>query len=122
MGNYTETEYFESVRNIAREAIRAAQREGVDEQDVIHEAVDGSQWVIFHGRARFVCLISENEDAVIDQMGSEAFAAVASVQECFTRAAYWAMLQDVQDVLDDVREELHAEDERAADETDGGAS
>ena len=106
MSDYSEIDYRESCRTIAAEAIRTALREGIDEQDAIHESVDGSEWVIYHGRARFVCRVSQNEDAIIDQMGSEAFASVSSVQECLTRAAYWAMLQDVVDVLEEVREEL----------------
>lgn len=114
MSDYSEIDYRESCRAIAADAIRTAQREGVDEQDAIHESVDGSQWVIYHGRARFVCAVSQNEDAIVDQLGSDAFAGAVSLQECITRAAYWAMLADVQDVLGEVREELHAEDDAAA--------
>lgn len=114
MNGYNEMDYRESCRAIAADAIRTAQREGVDEQDAIHESVDGSEWVIYHGRARAVCQWSQNEDAIVDQMGSDAFAGAVSLQECITRAAYWAMLADVQDVLEEVREELQAEDDAAA--------
>jgi hypothetical protein len=114
MSDYSEIDYRETCRSIAADAIRTAQREGIDEQDAIHEAVDGSEWVIYHGRARFVCHVSQNEDAIVDQLGSDAFAGAVSLQECITRAAYWAMLADVQDVLGEVREELHAEDDAAA--------
>jgi hypothetical protein len=114
MSDYSEIDYRETCRTIAAEAIRTAQREGVEEQDAIHKSVDGSEWIIYHGRARFVCRVSQNEDAIIDQMGSEAFASVSSVQECLTRAAYWAMLADVQDVLEEVREELLADDAEVA--------
>ena len=114
MSDYSEIDYRETCRTIAAEAIRTALREGVEEQDAIHESVDGSEWVIYHGRARFVCRVNQNKDNIIDQMGSEAFASVSSVQECLTRAAYWAMLADVQDVLQEVREELHDEAQKAA--------
>ena len=114
MSDYSEIDYRETCRTIAAEAIRTALREGIEEQDSIHESVDGSEWVIYHGRARFVCRVSQNEDAIIDHMGSEAFAGVNSVQECLTRAAYWAMLADVVDVLEEVREELLADDAEVA--------
>lgn len=114
MSDYSEIDYRETCRTIAAEAIRTAQREGIEEHDAIHESVDGSEWVIYHGRARFVCLVSQHEDAIIDQMGSDAFSGAVSLQECITRAAYWAMLQDVQGVLEEVREELQADDAEVA--------
>ena len=106
---YEEIDYRDACWRIAQEAVRAACDEGVDLGDYIHDAVDGSAWVIYHGRAHAVCGWSEHADAIVDALGVAAFEGAVSLAECHSRAAYFAMLADVRDLCDSAADELRSE-------------
>ena len=95
MAEDSRRDYFNEVAAIAQEA-KEAEREGDDPFDFIHESVDGSRWVIYTHLARKVLEYSDNEDAVFD--GGDLRDA-QSMSDVFTRAAYFAMLQDVSDAF-----------------------
>jgi hypothetical protein len=113
---YEEIDYRDACWRIAQEAVRAAHDDDVDLETYIHESVDGSEWVIYYGRAHAVCGWSENADAIVDELGIDAFAGAVSLAECHQRAAYWAMLADVREACDEASDELRSEvDDAVAD-------
>jgi len=93
--------YWESVRRIAEDSVQAVKDGGYDDlSDAIHESVDGSYWVIYYHAAAQCVQYTDNEDAICDVYGDEPFTGCATVSEVHTRAAYFAMRQDVWDYID----------------------
>ena len=101
---YTEKEYRETVELHAREAL-SREKEGGDINDAIHEEADGSAWVIYTYRARLVLQYSKNEDAILDEIGFEGFSGADSMAEIYTRAAFFALRQDIAEKAEELREE-----------------
>lgn len=92
----TAREYFADVESIAAD-IFAEYGDNEDEYpDAIHEACDGSQWVIYTYRARKVLEWSGNDHAGPDSMGWDDFTMdCTGWSDLFTRGAYFAMYADV---------------------------
>jgi hypothetical protein len=112
MSTPTAHEYFADVFSIAQDIVA---EHGDNEdciQDAIHEACDGSQWVIYTYRARKVLEFSSNDEAGPDSMGWDGFASGCNGWcDLFTRGAYFAMCADVsekvQELLFSDAEEAH---------------
>jgi len=103
----TAHEYFADVASIAREIV--AEHGDSDDyiHDAIHEACDGSQWVIYTYRARKVLEFSSNDEAGPDEMGWDGFSeGCDGWVDVFTRGAYFAMCADVSEKVHDLRGEL----------------
>lgn len=98
--NMSETEYWADVRGYAKEALRMIREEGRDEFDVLHELVDGSEWIIYNARAVRVLVYSPNEDEVEHQ---DEIVRGKGIWAIFTQAAFWAMYADVRDELEALR-------------------
>jgi restriction endonuclease Mrr len=97
-------EYYASVQDMAEDIVSGC-RDGTitDIHSAVHEAVDSSHWVIYGDASRKVLLYSGNETAGPDEMGWDGFAhGVRSFSELFTRGAYYAMMADVIERLDDI--------------------
>lgn len=108
MAGYTDDtskEYWDSVRGIAAAAHALPEDE---RNDYIHESVDGSYWVIYTHAARKTLEFSPNEHALFEEMGAQT---VEDFSTLFTRGAYFAMVQDVHECLQELPEE---EDEEEA--------
>lgn len=101
----TEQEYWADVTRIA-EDVYEREVAGDDRHDVIHEEVDSSQWVIYTARAMRVLQYSSNDDAIFEEMGSDAMNGVNAMSEVYTRAAYYALARDVNDYIDNNEDEL----------------
>ncbi len=112
---FTEREYRQEVEDLARQIAAEARESGNDRSDVAHEQVDGHEYVIYHWKARFVLIYSDNEDAILEMDEHPNFGCMV---ELYSAAAYWALLADVNEALADIPEE---EDEDAA-SAEGGAS
>lgn len=83
-------EYREHVKNLA-ECVLEQIAEGQDGYDALHEACDGSAYVIYRGKALQCLLFSENS-------GEEAWRDVYNqlpAENPFDVAAYFALRQDV---------------------------
>ena len=81
-------EYYEEVSSLAKEIVKDAKERDDDVSDVMHEWVDGHEWIIYTYKAKFVCLASRHEDADLDQIGE---------RESVESQAYFAMCQDIYD-------------------------
>ena len=91
--------YFRMCRELAKIAVQDSHTYDRDIADVLHETVDGHEWIIYTAKARLVLCCSDHPDALSEELG-ETEAAAASVEQC----AFWAMLADVQDYLSDAEE------------------
>jgi hypothetical protein len=120
MSELTGTEYRNEILSIAYnlydenycytdKALSIEERiEAVDEdiQDrLLHEAVDGHQWVIYNAYNLDVIKWSENKDYYTDNFGG---VGLAESLECgldslHNTIAFWCMYGDVQDALEDAR-------------------
>lgn len=100
---FAELEYRNAVRAHAAEVLRIVREEGVDLHDAIHEAADGSQWVIYTARARFVLAWSKYADAAWGVDGVDTFRAARSMDDIYTTAACFALRQDIADAIEQRR-------------------
>jgi len=100
--------YWESVRDIAQDIATDHLAEAYandddrtdDLSDRIAESVDGSQWVIYTWRALLVRSLSNHADACEDY--DDLASASDGIDAIITRAAYFAMHDDVRGVLDSI--------------------
>ena len=100
--------YWESVRDIAQDIATDHLAEAYandddrtdDLSDRIAESVDGSQWVIYTWRALLVRSLSDHADAYEDY--DDLASASDDLDSIISRAAYFAMHDDVRDVLDSI--------------------
>lgn len=105
----TYQEYWTAVHSIARDACEEARFNGNTAYEQIQEAVDGCYWVIHYHAAADVLRFTDNADAIFNDCGSVAygelsaamaFAGCDSMGQIHTRAACYAMVQDVLDYVD----------------------
>jgi len=104
-------EYWTEVRDIAKTLIEEAMAEmdnDVDEaielinDTLLHETIDGHQWVIYCSYNLDVIQHSDNADYYSDNFGAEQLA--ASLEEgglstLHCHIAFWALYADVQDAI-----------------------
>ena len=100
--------YWESVRDIAQDIATDHLAETYandddrtdDLSDRIAESVDGSQWVIYTWRALLVRSLSDHADTYAEYGIADLATTSGDLDNIITRAAYFAMHDDVRDVLD----------------------
>ena len=100
--DYSEQNYRETVELHAREAL-SREGAGEDISDAIHEEADGSAWAIYTYRARLVLRYSKNEDAIFEY--GEGLRNAYSMADVYTVAAFFALRQDIQEKVEELREE-----------------
>lgn len=84
-------EYYQGVRSIAQDVIERV-KEGEEESDVIHEAVDGSYWVIYTHANFQVLMCSDHHDAYSEDFGEPP---VSDGDINWAALAYATMARDV---------------------------
>ena len=123
-------EYWEEVRSIAANLVEEAMidssndREGAEEeiQDrYLHETIDGHQWVIFNSYNLDVIKHTDNQDYMVDNIGTEELEIAlkqGGINQLHTTLAFWSLYADVQDQLGDAMDEyiLSLEQEQLDDE------
>jgi len=63
-------DYYSDVRGVAQDLARAMKEGEVDEfSDALHEAVDGTQRVIYTYQARVGLICTDNQDAYVEDFG-----------------------------------------------------
>ncbi len=91
---YPAKEYFDAIESYAKECAERVEA-GEDASDVMHEMVDGSEWIIYTSRNLAVIEHSRNEEAAWDMLGDDALAKCSNFGETVQRIAFYAMLADV---------------------------
>ena len=79
---------------------------------VLHETIDGHQWVIYYAYNLDVIKFSNNSDYMVENFGNDEAGHILSKQgldSLHTAIAFWAMYADVQDVLHDIHESVFDE-------------
>lgn len=120
-GDDSEQNYRASVAEIAKECFNEAVADAGPDKDRIrdeafdrvHEAVDGSYWIIYTHAALKVLQYSRNDDAIFEE--GDGLHGANSMSDVYTQAAFWAMRADVvselEDLIDNYEEPEEEEEE-----------
>jgi hypothetical protein len=107
----TGDEYWTEIESLAREITREAREYRRDLYDVLHETIDGHQWVTYTRFHASVLAHSDHDSAMWDEGLADG---IQSHDECMMRAAFCAMVADVQSHDDyDVNQEKDDDDDAA---------
>ena len=85
-------EYYAGVRGLAEEISNLVKNEGMDEQDALHQVVDGSYWVIYTHANFQVLMCTDHHDAYSEDFGEPP---VSGSDINWAALAYAAMARDV---------------------------
>jgi hypothetical protein len=92
MSNDTSHDYWSAVRSAADDAAESIREFGADPGDALHEAADGSYWVIYYHAAALTLQYSPNDSAIFDECGPQSFDGYG---DAITQMAAWAFAADV---------------------------
>ena len=105
------TEYWKEINNIAEtiaeEAMEQSGNDTTEAKEIIndsllHETIDGHQWVIYYSYNLDVLKHSDNEEYMIDNLGGASEVLDSSgLNGLHSALAYWAMYADVQEIIRD---------------------
>lgn len=96
-----ERDYAEDVKGVAEtlaDEIRSGAMQRDEFLDRLHEVIDGHQNVIYTQAAQIVALVSRNEDAFVDSMGTSDLVREDAIN--WPGIAFFAMERDVLEALD----------------------
>lgn len=124
----SQNEYTKEILEIAESIVETAFNEYDEVETVedaeelindtlLHETIDGHQWVIYYAYNDDVLKYSDNDEAYLDVYDSESIGNIVADQgldSLKTVMAYFAMYQDVQDHLSDALEAYADTHEEAA--------
>lgn len=126
--NISHTEYWKELEalagSIAEEAMSECDNDLDDAQEMIndrllHETIDGHQWVIYYAYNLAVLQHSDNTDYMIDNLGTESAGEVLAekgLSGLHTALAFWALYADVQDKLEDALQAIADSNEEEEEE------
>jgi len=93
-------EYNEHVKVLAQEIFERVNDEGADQHEALHEVVDGSEYVIYHGKQLEV--LEHTEDLYyIEDMGVPI---PQSPQDAIQTIAFYALMGDVEKTLEEINQ------------------
>jgi len=121
----TEYEYNKGIRDLAESIVETAYNEYDEVTDretaeelindrLLHETIDGHQWVIYNSYNASVMSFSDNEDYYIDNFGTEDAGIVLKergLSGLHNAIAFWAMYADVQEELESALDKCDEEHE-----------
>jgi len=114
----TEYEYTQEINGIAANLVCEAMQDNDNDREaaeeaindhLLHETIDGHQWVIYNGYNMDVMKYSRNEDYYIDNFGDEDAGQALKergLSGLHNVIAFWAMYADVQEQLETAFDEL----------------
>lgn len=126
MSDITYTKYWAEIQSIAddiaAEAMEQAdgdrdQAEDIINDTLLHETIDGHQWVIYYAYNNDVRKHSDNEDYLTDNFGNEYAGQIVTEQgidSLGTAIAFWCMYADVQDKLSGALDDIENSNGEAA--------
>jgi len=88
----TQSQYWREVSSLAKNIAKEAKDEDRDISDVLHETIDGHQWVIYTWAYPWVLMHSRSEDALFEEQGS---IETSSYSDIMQKMTYYALYQDV---------------------------
>lgn len=106
----TYADYWTHVESLASEIRDRCKDEDPDDRrhfdvsNALHEACDGSGWIIYYSSARKVLEHTRNDDALSDA-GMEA--PTGSLNDIIQTYAYWALEADVRDALEKLVDDIN---------------
>jgi len=119
MENMTQLIYIEEIKGIATNLVKELMdeyedREEAEEQtyDRLHETIDGHQWVIYYAYNEDVLEYSDNDEAYQDCYDNESLGALVAekgIDGVKPMMAYFAMYQDVSELLEQAFDDYQAE-------------
>lgn len=108
----TEYDYTQQIRAIAAELVSEAMDQSDNDKDqaeelindtLLHETIDGHEWVIYYAYNLDVIKYSDNEDYMEQNFGNEYAGEIMAdkgLDGLHTVIAFWCMYADVQDELE----------------------
>ena len=84
------------------EEAKRDQAEELIQDSLLHETIDGHQWIIYYSYNLDVIQYSDNEDYMVDYFGAECMADILKVKgldDLHAAIAFWCMYADVQEEL-----------------------
>ena len=120
MSNITEKEYWTEIESIAKNLIEEAldqsdskeEAEELINDSLLHQTIDGHQWVIYYAYNDDVIAYSNNDDYFIDNFGQEEAGELLKnrgLLDLHTAIAFWALYADVQNELNEQLENIEEE-------------
>ena len=103
-----EQNYWKFVRGMAEDILEEAGP--VDYYDMLHEYVDGCEYVIYYGKMLRALIYSSNTEAIDDSSDGPGF------WEFIQRAAYHAVHADVQERIELIKEDTDDSEDQEDDE------
>ena len=108
-------QYWKEITDIAEQLVWSSMNEyddlndreaaeGVINDHLLHETIDGHQWVIYYSYNLDVIKFSDNADYMMDNLGTESagqILAEGGIDSLHTAIAFWAMYADVQEKLEE---------------------
>lgn len=98
----SQSEYYAEVCAVAQAVLTESRDESRDVQDVLFEAVDGHQWIIYTFYNLQVLTHSRNDAAYFDSFGP---LDASGFSDAVQKMAYAAFEQDVQDAIAELQNE-----------------
>ena len=107
-----DNEYWTEIKGIAADLVTEAMEQAENDKDkaeelindsLLHETIDGHQWVIYYGYNLDVIKYSDNEGYYNDNFGAESLAASleqGGLDMLHCHIAFWCMYADVQEQLE----------------------
>ena len=127
----TSAQYYNEVNSlaeiIAEEAMQQSDNDRSDAEELIndsllHEAIDGHQWIIYYAYNLDVYQHSDNSNYLIDNLGNEYAGTILQekgLDGLHQALAFWALYADVQekisDALDEIEDNIEEETEEGQD-------
>ena len=128
MSNFTSSQYWNEVQSlavsIAEDAMSYCDNNRKDAEELIidsllHETIDGHQWIIYYAYNLDVYQYSDNSDYYIDNFGGDDAAYVLKekgLDGLHQVLAYWSLYADVQDKISEALDGIESNIEEQDDE------
>lgn len=121
MNEITSTQYWDQISSIATELVSESMEQSDNDRDdaeeiindrLLHETIDGHEWIIYYYYNQFVLQFTGNREAYEDFYSAEDIGNLVmekGVDALNTTMAFFAMHSDVQDRLSDTLDAFEEE-------------
>lgn len=112
MSEISNHEYWKEINELAEQIVSEAMEQCDNDRDaaqdaifdtILHQTVDGHQWVIYYSYNLDVIRHSDNESYYADNFGGESLAASLEqgLDTLHCHIAFWCMYADIADLISD---------------------